>query len=81
MEIQIVNLESLSYEQLSDLDRSLSKKQKEIREEIRSIEATKPLNQSDKSLTVKSQFLTKVRTIVNERINVLADNVNLQEVL
>lgn len=81
MEIQIVNLESLSYEQLSDLDRTLSKKQKEIREEIRSIEATKPLNQSDKSLTVKSQFLTKVRTIVNERINVLADNVNLQEVL
>lgn len=81
MEVYIANLESLSYEQLSDLDRSLSKKQKEIREEIRSIEATKPLNQSDKSLTVKSQFLTKVRTIVNERINVLADNVNLQEVL
>lgn len=81
MDIKILNIDALSYEQLTDLDRSLSKVAKEVRQTIRDEKPGQPLTDSEKALAVKSQFLTKVRTIVTERIDQFAETVNLKEVI
>lgn len=81
MHIKILNLEALSYEQLTDLDRSLSKVSKEVRQTIREENPGQPLSDSERALAVKSQFLTKVRTIVSERIDQFAQTVDLKEVI